>query len=155
MALLDAHLKAATAAQKMQHVRAQHQITSRKPPSARRQPRAAANPERYKWIVRQESPMTDESKLEQAVAKAARAQDLLDNELLSEAFEGLEDGYTAAWRATLIEDVAAREKLFLAINILGKVRDHLSAIVANGKLAQVELKELAETAERRKRFGIV
>ena len=97
----------------------------------------------------------DESKLNQAAARAVRAQDLLDNELLSEAFNGLEENYTAAWRATTIDDVGAREKLFLAINIVGKVRDHLAAIVANGKLAQAELKELAQTAERRKRFGMV
>jgi hypothetical protein len=30
-----------------------------------------------------------------------------------------------------------------------------SAYKTNGKLAQAELKELAQTAERRKRFGIV
>ncbi len=99
--------------------------------------------------------MSDEARLDQAVSKAVHAQELLDNELLAEAFRGLEDNYTAAWRATTIDDVAAREKLFLAINIVGKVRDHLGAIVANGKLAQVELKELAQVAERRKRFGIV
>jgi hypothetical protein len=99
--------------------------------------------------------MSDENRLDQAAAKAVRAQDLIDNELLGEAFKGLEDNYTAAWRATTIDDVAAREKLFLAINIVGKVRDHLAAIVANGKLAQAELKELAQVAERRKRFGIV
>ena len=97
----------------------------------------------------------DEAKLGEAAGKAMRAQDLLDNELLSDAFKGLEDSYTAAWRATAIDDVAAREKLFLAINIVGKVWDHLTAIVTNGKLAQAELKELARTAERRKRFGIV
>jgi hypothetical protein len=45
--------------------------------------------------------------------------------------------------------------LFLAINIVGKLRDHLASVVANGKLAQAELKELAQTAERRKRFGIL
>jgi hypothetical protein len=99
--------------------------------------------------------MTDESKLDQAAAKAVRAQELLDNELLSEAFGALEDNYTAAWRGTTIDDLAAREKLFLAINIVGKVRDHLTAVVTNGKLAQAELKELAQTAERRKRFGIL
>jgi hypothetical protein len=33
--------------------------------------------------------------------------------------------------------------LFLAINVLGKVRDHLASIVANGKLAEAELRELA------------
>ena len=99
--------------------------------------------------------MSDESRLDQAVAKAIRVRDLLDNELLREAFDALEETYTAAWRTTGIEDVAAREKLFLAINIVGKVRDHLTSVITNGKLAQAELKELAQTAERRKRFGIV
>jgi hypothetical protein len=97
----------------------------------------------------------NETQLGEAAARAMRAQDLLDNELLSEAFKGLEDSYTSAWRATAIDDVAAREKLFLAINIVGKVRDHLAVVVAGGKLAQAELKEIARTAERRKRFGIV
>jgi hypothetical protein len=99
--------------------------------------------------------MSDEDRLDQAAARAARSQQLLDNDLLSEAFTALEQNYTAAWRATTIDDVGGREKLFLAINIVGKVRDHLGAIVANGKLAQAELKELAEVAERRRRFGIV
>jgi DNA integrity scanning protein DisA with diadenylate cyclase activity len=99
--------------------------------------------------------MSDESRLEQAVSHAARAQELLDNDLLSEAFATLEQGYISAWRATTIEDVAAREKLFLAINIVGKVRDHLTSAVADGKLAQVQLKELAQAAERRRRFGII
>ena len=80
---------------------------------------------------------------------------MLDNELLTGTFRGLEESYTSAWRASTIDDVAAREKLFLAINIVGKVRDHLTAIVANGKLAQAELKELTQTAERRRRFGIL
>lgn len=99
--------------------------------------------------------MTDEDALSKAASKAARAQNLLGNELLIDAFKGLEDSYTAAWRATLIDDVSGREKLFLAINIVGKVRDHLTAVIANGKLAAKELKDLADTAERKKRFGIV
>ncbi len=99
--------------------------------------------------------MTDENRLDQAAAKALRAQELLDNDLLTEAFGTLETNYISAWRATTIEDASGREKLFLAINIVGKVRDHLAAAVANGKLAQAELKELAQIAERRKRFGIV
>jgi hypothetical protein len=99
--------------------------------------------------------MIDEDKLSQATARAVRAQSLLGSELLTEAFKGLEDTYTAAWRSTTIDDVSGREKLFLAINIVGKVRDHLTGIVTNGKLAAAELKQLADTAERKKRFGIV
>ncbi len=99
--------------------------------------------------------MTDEAKLTKDLARATRAQSLLSNDLLVDAFNGLEEAYTAAWRATTIDDVSGREKLFLAINVVGKVKDHLNAIVANGKIAQAELKVLAETAERKKRFGIV
>lgn len=99
--------------------------------------------------------MSDEHKLLSAQDRAARAQALIENDMLSEAFKGLEDGYMAAWRSSNIEDVAAREKLFLAVNIVGKVRDHLTAIVTNGKLAAAELKQIADTAERKKRFGIV
>lgn len=99
--------------------------------------------------------MADETRLAAAAAKALRAQELLDNELLGEALKTLEDSYTSAWRSTTIDDVSSREKLFLAINIVGKVRDHFSAVVANGRLAEAELSELARTGERRKRFGIL
>jgi hypothetical protein len=99
--------------------------------------------------------VTDEFALTRATERASQAQRLLDDPMLAESLKGLEDAYTAAWRATTIEDVSGREKLFLAINVVGKVRDHLTAIVSNGKLAAKELKDLADTAERRKRFGIV
>ncbi len=99
--------------------------------------------------------MTDQIALTKDTECAAQAQRLLDDKMLQDAFKGLEEAYTGAWRATTIDDVSAREKLFLAINIVGKVRDHLTSIVNNGKLAQAELKQLAQTAERKKRFGIV
>jgi hypothetical protein len=99
--------------------------------------------------------VSDEIALAKATERAAQAQRLLDDAMLKDAFKGLEEAYTSAWRATLIDDVSGREKLFLAINVVGKVRDHLQGIVNNGKLAAKELQQLAETAERKKRFGIV
>ena len=99
--------------------------------------------------------MTDESMLQHSAARGIRAKALLEDELLASAFDALEASYSSAWRQTSIDDVAGREKLFLAINIVGKVRDHLGAVLANGKLAQAELKELALTAVRRKRFGLL
>ena len=99
--------------------------------------------------------MTDEIALQRAVNRAQQARELLENELLKDAFKGLEDAYTAAWRGTTIDDVNGREKLFLAINVVGKVRDHLTKTVSNGSVAEAEIKELRETAERKKRFGIL
>jgi hypothetical protein len=99
--------------------------------------------------------MTDEANLNEMASRGVRAGELLDNELVVEAFTSLEASYVSAWRATGVDDVTGREKLFLAINIVGKVRDHLASVVANGKLAEAELRELALVAERRKRFGIL
>ena len=92
--------------------------------------------------------MTDEFKLRRDAEAASRAQALADDETLQGAFSALESAYTSAWRRTHIDDTAGREKLFLAINVVGKVRDHLSNIIANGKLAQRELEELQRAAER-------
>jgi len=100
----------------------------------------------------------DEARLEHDIARAEQARALLDNDLLGAAFATLERGYLEAWRATHVDDTAAREKLFLAVNIVGKVRDQLARVVADGTLAQRELKQLADeierTAERKRRFGL-
>lgn len=99
--------------------------------------------------------MTDEFKLLRDNDRGARAKSLLENELLTEAFAELEKAYMSAWRSTMIDDTAGREKLFLAVNIVGKVREHINNIVINGKLAATELQEIAKLAERKKRFGII
>lgn len=96
--------------------------------------------------------MDDEDKLATATGRGARAANLLENELLTEAFKGLEIAYTQAWRQTSIDDISGREKLFLAVNIVAKVRDHLTKIVDNGKLAAAELRALAETSQPERRW---
>jgi len=97
--------------------------------------------------------MTDERKLNQDRERGARAQALLRDELLQEAFAALEKRYTDEWRVTQFRDTDARERLWQAVNIVGKVRDHLTAIVSGGKIAQKQLDDLS--AGRPKRFGII
>lgn len=98
--------------------------------------------------------MVDEAKLRIDESRGRRAKELLDNELVVEAFKSLEDAYIAAWRATKPLDEKPREKLYLAINVVGKVRDHLQSVVANGALARTELDQLANDP-RKKILGIV
>jgi hypothetical protein len=90
----------------------------------------------------------NEDKLEAALSRAARAQALIDNELLGEAFDKLDAEYIRAWRGTPARDVMAREKLWQAVNVVGLVRDHLARIIADGKLAQAELSMRAKAAQR-------
>lgn len=89
-------------------------------------------------------------KLEQAQGRGSRAESLLRDPILAEAFATLEAAYTGAWKATLIDDAAGREKLFLAVNIIGKVQQHLLRVLADGKLAAAELRQIADAAERKK-----
>jgi hypothetical protein len=94
--------------------------------------------------------MTDEGKLYEDSGRGARAEALLRDPLIVGAFRELEDAYTKAWRSTSIDNVAGREKLFLAVNIVGKVRDHLTKVVMDGQLAQAELRAIEQAAERQK-----
>lgn len=101
----------------------------------------------------------DEIALQKERSRGLRAQQLLENDLLNEAFDVLKDAYVEHWQATPIADVQGREKLFLAVNVLGKVRQQVETVISRGKMAAAELKQMADevarTAERKKRFGIV
>ena len=87
--------------------------------------------------------MTDELALNKASERGARAQRLLEDDLLVEAFETLDLEYSRAWRATAARDTDARERLWLAVQVVAKVRDHLIRVVNGGKLAQRQINELA------------
>ena len=94
----------------------------------------------------------NDDKLHSDLTRAAQARELLNNELLSEAFKTLEAAYIATWRVTAVDRVSDRENLFLAVNVIGKVRDHLTTVVSNGSIAQAELNRLID---RKKRFGVI
>lgn len=93
----------------------------------------------------------DEFKLRLDEARARKAEALLKDDLLAEAFTSLEAAYIGAWRATHVLDDKGREKLFIAVNVIGKVKDHLNRVLADGKLAQADLAELAKQSQPRKR----
>jgi len=99
--------------------------------------------------------VTDEIKLTRDTEQANRARILLDDPMLQEAFKTLEQAYIDRWRVTDIHDDKGREKLFVAVNVVGKVKDHLALIVSNGSVAKSALDDLAKEAERKKRFRII
>ena len=97
-------------------------------------------------------PGAGEAKLNADLTRRARAEALLQDEILQEAFVRLEERYLEEWRVSQFRDTDARERLWQAVNILRKVKDHLANIVAHGSLAQREIDQLAQ---KRKRFGLV
>ena len=89
--------------------------------------------------------MTDD-KLEAAITRGARAKELLGSETLKQVFAQIEANYIEGWRRTSARDTDARERLWLAVQVVGVVKDHLVIIANDGKLAQAELDRLAGLA---------
>lgn len=85
--------------------------------------------------------MTD--RLGEDVARANRANALLSDDLLSGAFKTLRDEYLKAWEASKYNDTDGRERLWQAVQIVGKVQAQLASYVNDGKLAQAELNQIS------------
>jgi hypothetical protein len=90
-----------------------------------------------------------EDKLQRDIVRGSRAKALLDNELLQESFATLERDYIDAWKTSAARDTDARERLWQAVNIVGKVRDHIVKVLNDGKLAQRQLDDLAARSPRK------
>ena len=84
----------------------------------------------------------NEGKLRDEVSRGARAQALLGNAMLKEAFDALEKEYIDAWRGTKPNDDAVREKMFQMLRALDALKQHLTTIVQSGELAAKELTRL-------------
>ena len=96
--------------------------------------------------------MTDEHKLLRDAGRASEAQSLLDNALFNEALTTLEAEYIKAWKATPLRDQEGRERVWQAVQIVGKIKDHIGSVLNDGKLAAAQLKELADSNERKRLF---
>lgn len=65
---------------------------------------------------------------------------------MKDIFTRLEADYIAGWRNKSAGDTDARERLWLAVQVIGVVRDHLIIVANNGKLARAELDRLTGLA---------
>lgn len=77
--------------------------------------------------------------LETESRRGEQARCLLDDPLLREAFAAIEDGLQSAWRATEEVDTAGRERLWLMLRLLSRLRGHLSEVIETGRLANAQM----------------
>lgn len=84
-----------------------------------------------------------EDKLQQQIAEAAQADALLNSPMLKAALDELSAAYIEAWKVTSSKDTEGRERLWQAVQVVGKVRDHMVKVLNNGKLAKDELERLS------------
>lgn len=96
--------------------------------------------------------MSDEAKLHKDVARGVRAAAALEE--FGTALDALERDYTEAWKVTGLRDADGRERLWQAIQIVGKVRTHVRKLVDNGKLAEREIEDIKKLGGK-KFLGLV
>ena len=70
-----------------------------------------------------------EDKVESAISRGQRAREPLENNLLKEAFASTRLIALPSWVTPGPLDAEIREKLYLAINVARKVKQHLTKLV--------------------------
>lgn len=80
---------------------------------------------------------------EHEIARGERARQLLEETLIVEAFALIEREYQQAWQDSPARDVEAREKLYLSLKNLAKVKAHLTHVMESGTLAKATLAQRA------------
>ena len=81
--------------------------------------------------------------LEQESRRGEQARRLLEDPLLQEAFAAVDGALRDAWAATADDATHERERLWLMLKLLGRVRAHMIGVLQTGKLADGQLAELA------------
>ncbi len=82
-------------------------------------------------------------KAEYEIARGERAQQLLNDPLLVEAFETIEKELHDQWQNSPARDAEGREKLFLTLKCLHKMHGHLVNVLESGKMAKATLAQRA------------
>lgn len=75
---------------------------------------------------------------EERIYDGNRARECLENEQFNWAFESIEQELTNAWRTSPARDVEAREKIFLSLQLLTKLKAALQGSLETGKLAEAD-----------------
>lgn len=96
--------------------------------------------------------MTDEQRLH----RGNRAREVLENEEFAAAFDAIEEELTQAWKQSPQRDADGRERIFLCLTMLSKVRQSLTTTMETGKLALLELQHANPTmrAQAREYLGM-
>ena len=87
-------------------------------------------------------------KIEKQIQQGQRAKQLLDDPLLKEAFEYLSEQYKSEIFNTSYNDHDQRQVLWMAYNMLDKIKGHLVSVMETGKLASSELENLTRQSTK-------
>ena len=93
----------------------------------------------------------NEGKARDAVLRAEKAEALLRNELLTDAFDYLERQFIQAWRSSGIGEAEDRERIYQLSQNLEALRGYFQTVISDGKMAQSQIDEVKRRSTFNKR----
>lgn len=84
----------------------------------------------------------NEGKAREDLDRAGRAEALMRDPLIIEAFETLEKEFVSAWKESAITDQTSREHIYHLLQALEAMKGHFQTVLESGKLAKDRLKIL-------------
>lgn len=93
----------------------------------------------------------NEGKAREKMERGTRAEALLRNEILREAFEYLEKEFVSAWKNSGVGDAENRERLYMLCQNLSALEGYIKSVIEDGKLARAALDELQSRLKYEKR----
>jgi len=70
-----------------------------------------------------------------------RAQSLINDPLLNEAFDVLKEDLMNRWNHSGSTDLEARESIWLAMRLLDRIHGHINSIIESGHMAKLMEKQ--------------
>lgn len=93
----------------------------------------------------------NEGKARDAVLRAEKAEALLRNELLTEAFDYLERQFIQAWKSSGIGEAEDREQIYQLSQNLEALKGYFQTVISDGKMAQSQIDEVKRRSTFNKR----
>jgi uncharacterized membrane protein YccC len=90
---------------------------------------------------------------EQEAVLGARAREVLENEAFTSAFEQIEKELIEQWKNSPARDQEGREKLWVYLSMLRKVKSTLEQTMQSGKLANLEIEHAKKKLTERLGIG--
>lgn len=88
--------------------------------------------------------MADLHELEARELRARRAAELLENELLIDAWQTVEQEIYKRWSDSPVADVTGQHELRLMLHVMKSVKQQIESVITDGKIAAHERKSFMQ-----------
>ena len=94
-----------------------------------------------------------EAQLRSEATRGSRANELMNDELMLEAFTTLDNRLTKEWADSPVRDTEGRERIWLMQKLLKNVDAHLREIATTGRMANLQLEQERSLLQKAKQWS--